>query len=160
VPNTIPLGICIGRCLREAKATHKNPIEALLRMLPETHYSYGRVIWRGKVLDVRLKTKMGWALGFAKIEGGDTWKGVMEIQIQNENLIARVDGKLRAIGPDLICIMEADTAEPITTEHLRYGQRVIVVSVSVPRSCARPRRSKCLAPRGFASTSPIRRSSI
>src|ERR1700733_5785281 len=119
VPNTISLGIRIGRCLREAKTNHQNPIEALLRMLPETLYSYGRVIWRGKVIDVKRETKMGWALGFARIEGVEEWKGVMEIQIQNENLIARVDGTVRAIVPDLICVMEAETAEPITTEYLR-----------------------------------------
>ena len=131
VPNTISLGVRIGRCLREAKKSHKSPIESLLRMLPETLYSYGRVIWRGKVIDVKRETKMGWALGFAKIEGVEEWKGVMEIQIQNENLIARVDGKVRAIVPDLICVMEAETAEPITTEYLRYGQRVVVVSVAL-----------------------------
>ena len=85
VPNTISLGIRIGRCLREAKTNHQNPIEALLRMLPETLYSYGRVIWRGKVIDVKRETKMGWALGFARIEGVEEWKGVMEIEIQNEN---------------------------------------------------------------------------
>ena len=42
VPNTISLGIQIGRCLREAKADHKNPIEALLQMLPQTLYSFGK----------------------------------------------------------------------------------------------------------------------
>ena len=46
------------------------------------------MIWRGKVVDVRRETKMGWALGFARIEGMDEWSGTMEIQIQNENLLA------------------------------------------------------------------------
>lgn len=64
---------------------------------------------------------------------------MMEIQIQNENLIARVDGKVRAIVPDLICIMDAETTEPITTEYLRYGQRVVVVSVAVPPIMRTPR---------------------
>ena len=85
VPNTISLGIRIGRCLREAKQNHKNPIDELLKMLPDTHYSYGRIIWGGKVIDVRRETKMGWALGYAQIEGMDGWRGTMEIQIQNEN---------------------------------------------------------------------------
>jgi len=149
VLNTISLGVRIGRCLREAKKNHKNPIEALLQMLPETHYSYGKVIWRGKVIDVRRETKMGWALGFAKIEGIEEWKGVMEIQIQNENLIARVDGKVRAIVPDLICVMEAETAEPITTEYLRYGQRVVVVSVAVPPIMRTPEALEVFGPKGF-----------
>jgi DUF917 family protein len=154
VPNTISLGIRIGRCLREAKKRHKNPIEALLGMLPETLYSYGRVIWRGKVIDVKRETKMGWALGFAKIEGIEEWKGVMEIQIQNENLIARVDGRVRAIVPDLICIMDAETAEPITTEYLRYGQRVVVVSVAVPPIMRTPEALEVFGPKGFRIDEP------
>ena len=154
VPNTISLGIRIGRCLREAKTNHKNPIEALLQMLPDTLYSFGKVIWRGKVIDVRRETKMGWALGFAKIEGVDGWKGMMEIQIQNENLIARVDGKVRAIVPDLICIMEAETAEPITTEYLRYGQRVVVVSVAVPPIMRTPEALEVFGPKGFHIDEP------
>jgi len=154
VPNTISLGVRIGRCLREAKKNHQNPIEALLKMLPDTLYSYGRVIWRGKVVDVRRETKMGWALGFAKIEGVDEWNGVMEIQIQNENLIARVNGAVRAIVPDLICIMEAETAEPITTEYLRYGQRVVVVSVAVPPIMRTPEALEVFGPKGFRIDEP------
>jgi uncharacterized protein len=154
VPNTISLGIRIGRCLREAKKNHKNPIDALLRMLPDTHYSYGRVIWRGKVIDVKRETKMGWALGLAKIEGAEEWKGLMEIQIQNENLIARVGGKVRAIVPDLICVMEAETAEPITTEYLRYGQRVVVVSVAVPPIMRTPEALEVFGPKGFRIDEP------
>lgn len=154
VPHTISLGVRIGRCLREAKRSHKNPIDALLEMLPETLHSYGRVIWRGKVVDVRRETKMGWALGFAKIEGVEEWKGVMKIQIQNENLIARVDGRVRAIVPDLICIMEAETAEPITTEYLRYGQRVVVVAVAVPAIMRTPEALEVFGPKGFRIDEP------
>ena len=154
VPNTISLGIKIGRCLREAKTNHENPIDALLRLLPKTLYSFGKVIWRGKVSDVRRETKMGWALGYAKIEGFEDWNGIMEIQIQNENLIARVNGKVRAIVPDLICIMDAETAEPITTEYLRYGQRVVVVSVAVPEIMRTPEALAVFGPAGFKIDEP------
>ncbi len=154
VPNTISLGVRIGRCLREAKTNHESPIDALLRLLPQTLYSFGKVIWRGKVIDVRRETKMGWALGFAKIEGVDDWSGVMEIQIQNENLIARVDGQVRAIVPDLICVMDAETAEPITTEYLRYGQRVVVVSVAVPAIMRTPEALNVFGPKGFGIDEP------
>ena len=154
VPNTISLGVRIGRCLREAKTNHENPIDALLRLLPQTLYSFGKVIWRGKVVDVRRETKMGWALGYARIAGFDDWAGMMEIQIQNENLIARVDGKVRAIVPDLICIMDAETAEPITTEYLRYGQRVVVVSVAVPEIMRTPEALEVFGPKGFRIDEP------
>ena len=154
VRNTLSLGIRIGRCLREAKRNHRNPIEELLRLLPDTQYSYGRVIWRGKIIDVRRETRMGWALGIARIEGMDEWSGIMEIQIQNENLLATVDGKVKAIVPDLICVMEAETAETITTEYLRYGQRVVVVAVAVPPIMRTPAALEVFGPKGFRLDHP------
>ena len=55
-----------------------------------------------------------------------------EIAFQNENLIARRDGEVVAIVPDLICVVDHESAEPITTEGLRYGQRVRVLGISTP----------------------------
>jgi DUF917 family protein len=59
---------------------------------------------------------------------GDTF----EISFQNENLIAHRGETLVAIVPDLICVVDHETAEPITTEGLRYGQRVRVLGISTP----------------------------
>ena len=39
---------------------------------------------------------------------------------------------LLAIVPDLICVLDQESAEPITTERLRYGQRVRVLGISTP----------------------------
>jgi DUF917 family protein len=34
--------------------------------------------------------------------------------------------------PDLICIVDEESAEPITTELLRYGLRVSVIGIAAP----------------------------
>jgi DUF917 family protein len=47
----------------------------------------------------------------------------LKIRFQNEHLVARADGRLFGIVPDLICVLDGDTAEPITAEAIRYGQR-------------------------------------
>jgi DUF917 family protein len=79
----------------------------------------------------------------------------MEIEIQNENLVARVEGKVKAIVPDLICIMNTETAEPITTEELRYGQRVTVVAVSVPEIMRTPEALDVFGPACFGLKEPF-----
>lgn len=155
VPNTLTLAMRIGRQLREAKAQHRNPFEALLELLPKTHYSYGRIIFGGKIMDIRRETRDGFSMGTARIEGLDRWSGVMDIEIQNENLIARVDGEVRAIVPDLICIMDSETAEPITTEKLRYGQRVTVMAVSVPNLMRTPEALDVFGPKCFGLDEPF-----
>lgn len=149
IPRTLSLAIEVGRVLRLAKSEHRNPFEALLSFLPKTLYSYGRIIFSGKVADMRRETKNGFSMGHARIEGFSPWSGTMEIEIQNENLIARVNGTVRAIVPDLICVMDSETAEPITTENLRYGQRVTIIAVSVPAIMRTPEALAVFGPACF-----------
>jgi DUF917 family protein len=148
IPGTIGLGIRIGRCLREARERHDDPFAALTGMLRDTPYRYARVVFEGKVADVYRRTTEGFAKGRAVIapltEGPS-----LELTFQNEHLVARVDGGVRGIVPDLICVLEADTAEPITTEAIRYGQRVKVMVVSTPEIMRSPAALEVFGPRAF-----------
>lgn len=148
IPGTTTLGIAIGRTLREARERHCDPFDALLEYLGETPYQYGRVIFEGKVVDVLRQTTEGFVRGQAAIEstGGNRR---LEIAFQNENLVATENGAVRGIVPDLICLLEADTAEPITTERVRYGQRVKVMVVSTPEIMRTPAALDVFGPRGF-----------
>ena len=156
VPNTLTLALKIGRCIREARENHRDPFDALLALLPTTPYAFGRIIFKGKLVDIRRETRAGFAQGRARIAGHDGFDGAMTIEIQNENLLARHDGTLRAIVPDLICILDAETAEPITTEQLRYGQRVAVMGVSVPPLMRTPEALAVFGPVGFGLDEPYR----
>jgi uncharacterized protein len=147
VPGTISLGIQIGRCLREARERHDDPFDALIEMLRDTPYQYAHVIFEGKVTDVFRRTTEGFAKGDAHVEAPDG--STLELVFQNEHLIARVDGDVRGIVPDLICVLEAETAEPITTEGIRYGQRVKVMVVSTPEIMRTPEALAVFGPRAF-----------
>jgi uncharacterized protein len=153
--NTLSLALKIGRCLREARQRHADPMRALLDLLPETPYSFGKIIFAGKIVDIKRETRAGFAQGRARIQGLDSWDGLMEIDIQNENLIARLDGKVKAIVPDLICVLDSETAEPITTEQLRYGQRVTVMAVAVPPIMRTPEALAIFGPKGFGIDHPF-----
>ena len=148
IHGTITLGIRIGRCLREARESHQDPFQSLIEMLKDTPYRYGRVIFEGKVTDIFRRTTEGFAKGHAIIES-DGDGPPLELNFQNEHLIARVDGQVRGIVPDLICILEAETAEPITTEGIRYGQRVKVMVVSTPDIMRTPAALDVFGPRAF-----------
>ncbi|MDQ0455766.1 DUF917 domain-containing protein [Rhizobium paknamense] len=155
IPNTLTLAIRIGEVLRKAHEDHQNPIEALLGFLPSTLYRYGRVIFKGKIVDVMRETKAGFTMGRARIDGIAPFSSSMDIEIQNENLVARVNGEVKAIVPDLISIMNTETAEPITSENLRYGQRVTVVAVSVPDIMRTPEALAVFGPACFGLQEPF-----
>ena len=55
-------------------------------------------------------------------------------------------GHIRFLADDLL---EGDTAEPITTEDLRYGQRVKVMAVQVPDIMRTPEALAVWGPRHF-----------
>jgi uncharacterized protein len=153
IPRTLSLGMLVGRTIREARERHADPFEALRAALRDTLYRHGRVIFTGKVVDVMRRTVEGFARGNAWIEpfeDGDR----MELTFQNEHLVARVGGRVRAIVPDLVCVLDAETAEPITTEQLRYGQRVRVFAISTPEVMRTDEALAVFGPAAFGLDEP------
>jgi hypothetical protein len=85
-------------------------------------------LFEGRVTDVDRRTEGGFARGQAIIEGLEAYQGrSMKLNFQNEFLLAEDDkGQPLAITPDLICLLDLETGQPITTETMGYGYRVIV----------------------------------
>ena len=131
IPGTLTLEIQAGRAIREAREAHRDPFEALSAVFAETVYGAADTIFRGKIVDVDRKTTGGFTLGQALIESFDDGS-VLELVFRNEYLLARIDGRVHTVMPDLIAVLNTETAEPITTEALRYGQRVRVFTVGAP----------------------------
>jgi DUF917 family protein len=148
VPRTISLGLAIGSAIRQARAEHRDPVAAIAEALAPTAYRHLRVLFSGKVIDVERRTVEGFARGRARFQSADR-TSTMDITFQNENLVALVDGQVHCIVPDLICVLDAETAEPITTEGLRYGQRVRVVGISTPDMMRTPEALATFGPAAF-----------
>jgi DUF917 family protein len=129
VPGTLSLCGRIGRTIVQARAAHEDPVTAVCTVLG------GRLIHQGKVVDVARRTTTGFARGEGVVEGVAQDAGHrLVLHFQNEHLLAERDGAIEATTPDLIIVLESDTGEPITTEGLRFGQRVSVLAApSDPR---------------------------
>ncbi len=54
--------------------------------------------------------------------------------------------------PDLICVTDIESGEPITTEGLRYGQRVRVLGISTPAMMRTPAALEAFGPQAFGLT--------
>jgi DUF917 family protein len=145
VPGTITLAIEIGDAVLRARETHQDAADAVLAI------TGGRRLFTGKIADVQRRLQGGFSRGVLKIEGtGDDSGQDCVIDIQNENLIARTgEGETISVVPDLICIIDQDTAEPITTELLRYGLRVIVLGIPAPVELKTPEALEVVGPAAF-----------
>lgn len=141
VPKSVSLSIELGRAIRGARRRGKNALEEVKTLLK------ARIIFRGKVVDVNRRTVGGFARGEARFEGMDEYVGQsLVIAFQNENLVASVNGKVVASVPDLIIVLDSEAGVPITTEGLKYGNRVIVLGA--------PCYSKWRSPMGLETVGP------
>ncbi|GAA3660392.1 DUF917 domain-containing protein [Nonomuraea antimicrobica] len=155
VPRTLSLALTIGRTIRLARERNADPVAALAEALRGTLYGHLRVLFRGKVSDVERRTEAGFARGRAAAVSFDG-RHELELTFQNEHLVALVDGRVRCVVPDLVCVLEAEQAEPITTENLRYGQRITVVGISTPERMRTPEALAVFGPAAFGLPHPFR----
>jgi len=156
VPRTLSMALELGRAIRLAREEHRSPFDAIADTLAPTLYSSVRELFVGKVTDVERRTTDGFAKGRAVISALDQANTeTFEISFQNENLIARRDGDVVAIVPDLICVVDHESAEPITTEGLRYGQRVRVLGISTPDMMRTPGALASFGPAAFGLIEPF-----
>jgi len=148
VPRTLSLALGVGRAILGARRRHGDPFAALAEAFARTIYTHVRELFHGKVTDVERRTENGFALGTARITAM-SGAGELEVSFQNENLVAIRDGAQLAVVPDLICVLEETSAEPVTTERLRYGQRVRVLGISTPPMMRTPAALDVFGPRCF-----------
>ena len=131
IPGTITLAEEIGKTLRQARLTETDPVDALRRSVG------GFLVFRGKISDVDRRVVTGFARGGATMEGIADFEGKeLLLEFQNEHLVVRIDGEFVATTPDLIAVVDSETARPITTEALRYGMRVAVIAIPLRAAMA------------------------
>jgi hypothetical protein len=120
IRDSVSLAIRIGAA---AARTTGDPVEALI-----SEIGAFRLV-TGKVTDVERQTRSGFVRGSTVVEGlgADTGR-LLRIELQNENLVALERGRVLASVPDLITVLDSETADAVATERLRYGQRVTVIA--------------------------------
>lgn len=150
VLGTISQTIEIGRCIRAARDQCDDPFDGLMSYLNDpANDRHARLLFDGKITDVTHETREGWHWGRVAIGNTTDEADQLIIEIQNEYLIARRNGRTVALVPDLISVLDTETAEPLTAEMLNYGQRVRVIGYSAAPIMRRPECLKVFGPRLF-----------
>jgi DUF917 family protein len=144
IHGTTTKAIAIGRAVREAQRKHEDPIAAILAVEP------GKLLYKGKVVDVERRATEGFLRGRTRFDGIDAFRGAaMEINFQNEWVVAWLDGKPLAMTPDLICVLDSVSGEAVGSETIRYGQRVTVIALPSPPVFLSPKGLQHVGPRAF-----------
>jgi len=93
---TVSKAIGLGRRVHDAQRRHDDPVAAIL------DEGQGKLLFRGKVVDVARRTTEGYLRGRVAIEGLDDDRGSrLEIALQNEWVVAWRDNAPLVMSPDL-----------------------------------------------------------
>jgi DUF917 family protein len=150
IGGTLSWARSLGGVVRRCRTEKTDPLKAILEA------TAGVVLFTGKLVDVERTTSEGWVRGTVVIEGSDAYRGAeMRIAFQNENLVAWVGDGVVATVPDLICIVNHEDGEPITTEQLRYGYRVAVIGIPCSPMLRTPQALAVVGPQAFGYELPF-----
>jgi DUF917 family protein len=147
VRNTVSLCANLGRVVRQSKDL-AGLLAATGPLLVDAGYGAPVRLFEGKVIDVRREMIGGYDVGEFVIASFDD-RERMTINVQNEYLIAIVNGRCVATVPDLICVIDRETLLPISSERLRYGLRIGVIGIPAPALYKTPEAMAFTDPRAF-----------
>lgn len=134
----------LGEAILKAKEQSINPLDSLMDKAAAIK------LFTGKISNVSMKTEGRWNKGVCEIIGLDENQGsTMEINFQNEFLMAKKDGMAVAITPDLIVLLDAENAQPITAETIQYGTRVVVIGMKADKQWRTPKGIELGGPKKF-----------
>ncbi|MEJ5247317.1 MAG: DUF917 domain-containing protein [Caldilinea sp.] len=150
VRSTLSLSKRLGDAVRLARARKTSITDAILAV------TGGAELFIGKLVDVQRRTTGGFARGEILVEGlGRFHHQWMRVAFQNENLVAWMGDQPEACDqvvicvPDLICLIETESGEPVTTEQLRYGLRMTVLGIPCSDKLRTPLALKVVGPAAF-----------
>ncbi|HEX4267677.1 MAG TPA: DUF917 domain-containing protein [Steroidobacteraceae bacterium] len=140
----------IGRRIRTAREQQSDPVQELLTYLDvPSKQRYARLLFEGRIVDVQRETRDGWHWARALLSGSAGGEPEFSLEIQNEILVARNRGRIVATVPDIITVVDSESAEPLPAERLNYGQRVHVIGYSADPKVRGPEAVAVIGPRAF-----------
>jgi len=124
VPATVTRAIALGEIVLGANRDHVSAIPLICAQ------ERGRHLMDAKIVDLKRHLRGGFSVGDIQLEGIDEYAGSRaHVAFQNEFLSFERDGRVEVCVPDLVAILDVDSGHAITTEVLRYGQRVSVLGL-------------------------------
>lgn len=148
--------VCLG--LGEAAVASGGDIHRFFAGMERTFQSslYGKPvkIIEGKVVDLQREIRDGLLSGQLIVQGtGSHIAEQVEVSFLTEFTQVKRGEQTLVTVPDLICILDADTAEPIMIEDLENHHKVWVIAIPCPYLMRHPKMLEVVGPASFGIAS-------
>ena len=124
VPDTISGALELGRAVLRARHQGHDPVAAATEVLG------GVVLFTGSVARAQEDEKMGFYYTVVDLRGIGSDEGrVARLVIKNETMLLSIEGSIKAIFPDLVCLLEPGTGRGVMSVELAQGKALTLVGV-------------------------------
>lgn len=149
IPSTATRSLKVGRIIREARETGRDPLEAACQT------AAARTLFRGEIISRDWEDRDGYMFGTNGIRGeGRFASHEMRVWFKNESHITWIDDRPYVTSPDLIAMVDSGTGEPITNTIAAVGMEVTVLGMKAPEVLRTPEALAVLAPEFFGYAIP------
>jgi len=133
-----------GRAIREAREEGKEIAREVVKA------SGGYLLFEGTITKKEERDQDGYYWGSNELKGtGEFSSHSFKYWFKNENHLTWMDGKLHVTSPDIICVIDSRTGEPITNPASKVGDRVSLIGYRSADRFRSPRALEVLGPRHF-----------
>ncbi len=134
----------LGRTIRLAREAGDDPVSAAVKILG------GWLLFKGEVTRKDWEDRGGYMYGTTYLLGLDEFEGhTFKAWFKNEYHVAWRDDVPLVTSPDLICLVDAETAEPKTNTVISSGDRMAVIGAKGLEAFRGERGLASLGPRYF-----------
>lgn len=127
IAGTISKAMHLGQAWREAQHTPESVADTVATV------GGGYVCFKGCVEQADYTTTDGFTLGAIKLSGVDVFHDQsFNISVKNENMAGWLNDAVCVTVPDLICIIDNHTGQPLNNPNVKPGQVVSVVLLPAP----------------------------
>lgn len=129
VPGTLTRSLVVGRQVMAARAEDRDPVSAALEAVG------GHLLFAGEVSGRDwVDTDDGYMEGTTSVRGTGPFDGsAAEVWFQNEHHLVNVGDRYLAMSPDIVAVVDADDAEPISNTELEAGRLVSLIGIPAAR---------------------------
>jgi DUF917 family protein len=124
IPGTISGALELGRHLLAARAEGRDPVDAVAKALG------GAVLFAGRVVSLAEEERLGFYFTIATLDGTGEWVDQSaELVIKNETMLLTVNDQVKAIFPDLVCLLEPGSGRGVMSIELQVGMPLVLVGL-------------------------------
>jgi DUF917 family protein len=141
---TVTKTLKVGQALRKAPEQGMAPVSAVIQA------AEGVELFRGVVSSYQWEDRGGFLWGDILIDGNERYQDQqLRVWLKNENEISWLNDKPYVMTPDLLCIIDPATAQPVTNSQMQEGLRLVVFGIPAPSIFRTPEGLALVGPQHF-----------